>query len=296
MRIFLLLLSLPSLGFSSMSTTLGPFVWGHNLGNIASVSLAPYICFPDNTCISSSSFGALTAGSIPFSNGSSFAQDNANLFWDNTNKRLFIGANPTSSGVGASGQLEIEATGGSGHAINIFTQSTNNAIEVQAQNANVAELSLSNNVAAGGAAITLERARGTVISKTQMKAGDVFGGLFFQGYTGSAFAGYGAAIAAVATQDVTSTNSGAQIVFTTSPNGTNAGNTVRLTIDQDGTITATQKIVGNNGVVLATSGSQPTCTVSIRGMMWNIQGGSGVADTFQVCQKKADNTYGWITK
>lgn len=35
----------------------------------------------------------LTSGSVLFSNGSTIAQDNANLFWDNTNKRLGIGVN-----------------------------------------------------------------------------------------------------------------------------------------------------------------------------------------------------------
>ena len=41
---------------------------------------------------------ALTSGSVLFSNGSTIAQDNANLFWDNTNKRLGIGTNaPTQS-------------------------------------------------------------------------------------------------------------------------------------------------------------------------------------------------------
>jgi len=35
----------------------------------------------------------LTTGSIAFSNGSTLTQDNANFFWDNTNKRLGIGTN-----------------------------------------------------------------------------------------------------------------------------------------------------------------------------------------------------------
>jgi hypothetical protein len=34
---------------------------------------------------------SLTSGSVLFSNGSTIAQDNANFFWDNTNKRLGIG-------------------------------------------------------------------------------------------------------------------------------------------------------------------------------------------------------------
>jgi len=37
--------------------------------------------------------GAFGAGSIPFSNGTTFAQDGANLFWDDTNNRLGVGTN-----------------------------------------------------------------------------------------------------------------------------------------------------------------------------------------------------------
>jgi hypothetical protein len=36
---------------------------------------------------------ALTSGSVLFSNGTTIAQDNANLFWDDTNNRLGIGTN-----------------------------------------------------------------------------------------------------------------------------------------------------------------------------------------------------------
>lgn len=49
------------------------------------------------------------------------------------------------------------------------------------------------------------------------------------------------------------------------------------------------------GFVLATAGAQPTCAVGIRGMQWIIQGGAGVADIYQVCQKDAANAYGWVT-
>lgn len=35
--------------------------------------------------------GSFTSGSILFSNGTTFAQDNSNLFWDDTNNRLGIG-------------------------------------------------------------------------------------------------------------------------------------------------------------------------------------------------------------
>ena len=40
----------------------------------------------------------LPTGSIPFSDGSTLIDDNSNLYWDNTNKRLGVGTNtPTSS-------------------------------------------------------------------------------------------------------------------------------------------------------------------------------------------------------
>ena len=176
-----------------------------------------------------------TQGSIVFADGASaFGEDNSNFFWDNTAKRAYIGTNPISS-PGDNGQLNLEQQGAStDHAENIICRTTNNCIELQAQNANVAQLNYINDVGAGGASITLARARGTITAKTQMKAGDVFGGLFFQGYTGTSFTGYGAAIAAVALQDITSSNAGSELVFAISKNGTNAAGTNALILDNNG--------------------------------------------------------------
>lgn len=50
------------------------------------------------------------------------------------------------------------------------------------------------------------------------------------------------------------------------------------------------------GVQLKTSGSQPTCDLQHRGTFWNIEGGTGVADILQICQKDATDTYVWVTK
>lgn len=49
------------------------------------------------------------------------------------------------------------------------------------------------------------------------------------------------------------------------------------------------------GVRLNTSGggSKPTCDSSIRGMVWYVQGGAGVADTVEICAKAAADTYAW---
>lgn len=50
----------------------------------------------------------------------------------------------------------------------------------------------------------------------------------------------------------------------------------------------------NKGVQLTTSGSQPSCNSGNRGMLWLLQGGSGVPDSFQMCMKKTDNSYAWV--
>lgn len=50
------------------------------------------------------------------------------------------------------------------------------------------------------------------------------------------------------------------------------------------------------GVQLTTAGSQPTCDAAHRGTMWVVQGGTGVADDFQVCLKDAADVYAWVSK
>lgn len=61
-------------------------------------------------------------------------------------------------------------------------------------------------------------------------------------------------------------------------------------------ITAASGVKNVTGFVLATSGTKPTCGVSIRGMQWITQGGAGVADVYQICMKDAADAYGWVTK
>jgi hypothetical protein len=56
------------------------------------------------------------------------------------------------------------------------------------------------------------------------------------------------------------------------------------------------KIVMASGVVLNTTGTQPTCEVATRGMLWYVQGATGVADTFQVCMKNSSDVYAWAVK
>lgn len=48
------------------------------------------------------------------------------------------------------------------------------------------------------------------------------------------------------------------------------------------------------GYQLNTSGSQPTCSSSTRGLLWLKYGASGVADIFQICEQTVSG-YSWIT-
>jgi len=53
---------------------------------------------------------ALTSGSVLFSNGTTIAQNNANLFWDNTNSRLGIGTNAPTTGIQVKSASGVTAT------------------------------------------------------------------------------------------------------------------------------------------------------------------------------------------
>lgn len=58
-------------------------------------------------------------------------------------------------------------------------------------------------------------------------------------------------------------------------------------------VEAVKTIGSAGGIQVMTSGAQPTCDAAHRGLMWNIEGGAGVADIFQICQKNAANAYVW---
>ena len=65
--------------------------------------------------------------------------------------------------------------------------------------------------------------------------------------------------------------------------------TVGLSVNPDGSASA------YNGLNIATTASRPTAAVGVRGMLWVVQGGAGVADTLQVCLKSSGDTYSWKT-
>jgi hypothetical protein len=53
---------------------------------------------------------SLTAGSIAFSDGSTLTEDNANLFWDDSNNRLGIGTASPTEALDVSGKIALDGT------------------------------------------------------------------------------------------------------------------------------------------------------------------------------------------
>lgn len=60
-----------------------------------------------------------------------------------------------------------------------------------------------------------------------------------------------------------------------------------LTLDAD-------SVKSPSGFTVNTTASQPTCDSSIRGKIWVVQGGAGVADSAQICLKNAADAYAWV--
>jgi hypothetical protein len=76
---------------------------------------------------------SLTSGSVLFSNGTTIAQDNANFFWDNTNKRLGIGTTTPNYNL-----------------TSFYSTSGQNGIRINASNASAqTQLLLENNITTG---------------------------------------------------------------------------------------------------------------------------------------------------
>ena len=77
------------------------------------------------------------AGAIQFSNGSAFASDATNFFWDDTNNRLGIGTNTPTTALQVNGQSTFVSLGGSS-----LGSTTANAVAVFSQISSVASLAI----------------------------------------------------------------------------------------------------------------------------------------------------------
>lgn len=235
---------------------------------------------------------AWTTGSIPFlSSGTTFAQNNNKLFWDNTNQRFYIGTNT------GSGTLNvIMPTGGpTSLGLNVYSQLANHAIQVQNQAAMALEMINAN--AGGGGQFTgcLIRgtiSRGTLIARTQAKNGDQvlrMSGLGY--YNASNTGGETNYINYVLTEDYTIAAQGGEMNFGTTPNGTTAA-IQRLKITNSGEVVLTDShfkstqaivptILPNTNAGVGASASLFNAT-DVAGRLELITGASALASGAQV--------------
>ncbi|MDB5176716.1 MAG: hypothetical protein JWN75_384 [Candidatus Saccharibacteria bacterium] len=133
----------------------------------------------------------LSSGSIPFSNGTTFSQDNSNFFWDNTNKRLGIGTNAPSSAV---------------HIAGTSYASSQVQTDIMSDVAN--------------SILSMRRARTGMIA---IQTGDVIGSLAWKGYDGSSYGSDAASINVAAVSNFTTSNHGTVMGFSVTPVGSTTG-------------------------------------------------------------------------
>lgn len=138
---------------------------------------------------------ALTNGSVLFSNGTTIAQDNANLFWDDAQNRLGIRTNTPQS------------------AFHIIDESTDDPLLFYKYN--------NNGALAGG--FFASKARGTSSSPKAVLNGDRILTILGRPYRtvgGNSFNPYSTGIIFSASQDITAAANGSQMSFETTLNGT----------------------------------------------------------------------------
>ncbi len=99
----------------------------------------------------------------------------------------------------------------------------------------------------------IRRANGTIASPTQVLSGEIVGSIGFRGTdnTGAFSTVNSSGIFSFANENFTTTAQGTYLSFYTQANGTSAGASPRLNIENDGSIT----IVGNTSGVIATNGA-----------------------------------------
>lgn len=131
---------------------------------------------------------SFTSGSVIFSNGTAFAQDNANLFWDDTNNRLGIGTTaPTSA-------LNVVSTSGVAAEFDSYGSSP---------------------------IMKMRHANGTVAVPTGMLSGNNLGTFSMSGYGSTGFANPGKAyMSGIAAENWSDTATGAHLIFGTTAIGT----------------------------------------------------------------------------
>lgn len=155
---------------------------------------------------------AFASQRIPFGTGTSLTTD-ASFTYDTTNKRLNVNGSGTAIG--------NFINTGSSVALQAYNAGTNNAFQAMNQSAYTASLTNRSNSNLTGASIGMEFGRGTLATPLQALLGDQLGVIVANGYTGTQTApGYSGAISFLATEDVTNTANGGDIVLAVTPNTT----------------------------------------------------------------------------
>lgn len=153
-------------------------------------------------------------GYVQFNNAGAFGAD-ANLFWDNTNKRLGIGT-ATPAAV-----LDVITKSPSGLGIRIAGDHNQERFVVES----------------GTPVFQASHYRGTLTAKTASQAGDVLG--YFQGggHDGTTQRANEARMRILATENHSPTNQGTAIDFQTTPNGSPYTSiATRMTVNHDGNV------------------------------------------------------------
>jgi hypothetical protein len=76
---------------------------------------------------------------------------------------------------------------------------------------------------------------------------------------------------------------------------TDSANVRFNTVVTDGGGSTQQISLEMAGFQVVTQGAKPTCNVTNRGRIWRVEGGAGVADTFELCAKNSGDTYAWYS-
>lgn len=157
-----------------------------------------------------------TAGSLVFAGASGvYSQDNANLFWDDSNNRLGIGTATPSV------PLTIgDSTAPTNVTVLNTLISTNTAAGVSAAFRKSAD-------STNGVNIGLLKSRGTAASPTAVNTGDTAGILTFYGYGGTNYRAV-ATINGIVETYTSDTNVSGYLIFSTNSGGTSATEKMRL--------------------------------------------------------------------
>ncbi|MBX9865084.1 MAG: tail fiber domain-containing protein [Hyphomicrobium sp.] len=182
-------------------------------GEIAKYDGTAWACAPDGSAASP----APSDGYVQFNNAGAFGGD-ANLFWDNTNKRIGIGTVTPEARI----SLVDEANAGW-----VYKQYSD----------------------ADGTNFRNYRARGSIAASSAVQAGDRLASFLAGGYGDTQFSSPNGGLNIYAAENFTDTAAGTYVTLSTAATGTNpaGGGTERLRVTADGNVgigTATAPIVG----------------------------------------------------